>query len=308
MYITIILAILCVALVIWIFLLMAKDRKQKKDMLYLREKLSEIMQKETTERIKFMTTDLEMQKLLVVLNELLDYNHANLMKYNHSQLSMKKMLSNISHDLKTPLTVIQGYLEMLELKYTEEEAVHKAYKQTQTVITLMNQFFDLAKLESGDKEIPIEKVDLSELCRVTILDYYQMLEEMEFQIDIRIPEQASYGLGNANAVKRILNNLISNAIKYGNDGKYLGIVVSEEADKILIQIIDHGKGIEEQHRADVFERMYTLEDSRSRKYQGSGLGLTITKELVEILGGEIHLDSKPYVETIFSFTIPKLNF
>lgn len=110
------------------------------------------------------------------------------------------------------------------------------------------------------------------------------------------------------ALNRILNNLISNAIKYGGDGKYLGLTLKEDSEKVTVSVIDKGKGIQEQYKEDVFERMYTLEDSRSKAYQGSGLGLTITKELVEALGGEIHLDSMPYKQTIFYFTFDKLEY
>lgn len=302
------LMVICLGLGIWLVIEKRKQKKQKEDIAYIKDKLQEIMQNESAERLLLMTTDERMKELLNVLNELLDYNCSNLMKYNKSKHSMKRMLSNISHDLKTPLTVILGYLEMLTLKYKEEEALHKAYDRTQEVILLINKFFDLAKLESGDKEMSMEKVNISELCRMNILDYYHTLEELAVDVSIDIPEKAIFILGNNNAIKRILNNLISNAIKYGGAGKYLGIKVIDEEDYVRIEVIDHGKGIEERHKEEVFERMYTLEDSRSKAYQGSGLGLTITKELVELLGGEIHLDSKPHEETVFSFTLPKLKF
>lgn len=304
----IVLAIICMILVVMLVSEKLKQKQVKQDLQYIETKIREIMTNGATERVKLMTGNKEMQRLLNVLNELLDYNHKNFVRYNKSKLSMKKMLSNISHDLKTPLTVILGYLEILDIKYQEEEAVHKAYERTQDVIALINKFFDLAKLESGDKDILMEKVNISEICRTTILDYYHTLEELAFDVEIDLPEEAIMVLGNTESIKRILNNLISNAIKYGGDGKYLGIKMQTESDRVWIQVIDHGKGIEERHKEDIFERMYTLEDSRSREYQGSGLGLTITKELVELLGGEIHLDSKPYEETIFSFILPKLTF
>ena len=97
-----------------------------------------------------------------------------------------------------------------------------------------------------------------------------------------------------------MNNLISNAITYGDDGKTLGVTLRGDETSVYIDVWDTGKGIDESHIDKVFERMYTLEDSRNRLYQGSGLGLTITKRLVEAMDGKIHLSSKPYKKRFYS--------
>jgi len=279
----------------------------KKELCYITSKLDELIQQDTVERIKQSTLDKEMRAHICSINDLLDFNHKNLVKYNKARISMKKMLSNISHDLKTPLTVVLGYLELLEMKYKEDEMIHKTYQKVQEVLALINKFFDLSKLESGDKEIKLEKVDLSEICRMNILDYYNTLQANFFEVDISVPEEAIFILGNRSALNRILNNLISNALKYGEAGKYLGLYLKEDKHAVVIEVIDKGKGISEQYKEEVFERMYTLEDSRSKTYQGSGLGLTITKELVEALGGEIHLESVPYKRTVFSCKFNKFS-
>lgn len=266
------------------------------------------MEEDTNERIRVVTMNPETKVLLSTINTLLDHNHQNHVKYNKSKTSMKKMLSNISHDLKTPLTVVLGYLEMLSLKYKEEENIEKVYEKVKEVLALINKFFDLAKLESGDKQLHMEKLDLCEICRMALLDYYRTLENNAYEVELQIPDVPLYILGDREALKRILNNLISNAIHYGDLGKYLGLCVREENEHIIVEVIDKGKGIKEQYKEEVFERMYTLEDSRSKAYQGSGLGLTITKELVEKMGGEIHLDSEPFVKTVFSFWLNKLTY
>lgn len=305
---SILLLIICIILVFCLIYEKQKARTSKKEISYIIEKLNAIMETDTQETIKLMTDEEQIRELLMTLNRVLEYNHANQMKYHQSRQSMKKMLSNISHDLKTPLTVVLGYLEMLELQNPENECVCKAHLRTQEVIQLINQFFDLAKLESGDKEIVLSRVNICELCRLFLIEDYQALEAGELNVEIEIPEKPVYVMANEDAMKRILNNLISNAVKYGAEGKYLGFRITETEEHAEIQVIDHGRGIEEQHKEEIFERMYTLEDSRSKKYQGSGLGLTITKELVEAQGGEIHLVSKPFQSTIFSVLLPKLSF
>lgn len=297
-----------IVLIIVITIQWNSNKSLSRDIDYIQVKLEEIIENDSDERIKVFTSNESLKKLAATTNKLLDYNSENARKYNKTKISMKKMLSNISHDLKTPLTVILGYVEILQLKSEEKVMIGKVYSKAMEVLELINKFFDLAKLESGDKEIEISKVSITEICRTTILNFYDKLESDGMEVLIDIPEKEIFVLGNEEAIVRVLNNLISNAIRYGSDGKYLGIAIKEAEDNVTIDVIDKGKGIEEKYKEEVFERIFTLEDSRSKEYQGSGLGLTITKKLVETLGGEITLVSNPYVKTVFSFTLNKLNY
>ena len=297
-----------IVLIIVVFIQWNSNKSLSKDIDYIQVKLEEIIDSNSDERIKVFTSNESLKKLAATTNKLLDYNSENARKYNKTKISMKKMLSNISHDLKTPLTVILGYVEILQLKSEEKVMIGKVYSKAMEVLELINKFFDLAKLESGDKEIEISKVSITEICRTTILNFYDKLQNDGMEVFIEIPKKEIFVLGNEEAIVRILNNLISNAIRYGSDGKYLGIVINEAETNVDINIIDKGKGIQERYKEDVFERIFTLEDSRSKEYQGSGLGLTITKNLVKTLGGKITLESSPYVKTVFSFTLNKLNY
>lgn len=303
-----ILIIIIVILTIVIFIQRSKNLSQSRDIKYIRVKLQEIMENDSEERIKLFTADEDVKNLLITTNKLLDYNSENIIKYNKTKISMKKMLSNISHDLKTPLTVILGYVEMLQLRSEEKVMADKIYDKATEVLDLINKFFDLARLESGDKKIEISKVNICEICRTTILNFYDTLHNEGMEVLIDIPEKDIFVLGNEEAIVRILNNLISNSIRYGSSGKYLGLVVKDDETVVTINVVDKGKGIDEKYKEEVFERIFTLEDSRSKTYQGSGLGLTITKSLVEALGGRIHLNSIPKVKTVFSFTLNKLNY
>lgn len=99
---------------------------------------------------------------------------------------------------------------------------------------------------------------------------------------------------------------MTNAIRYGSDGKYIGLFLREEKDFVYIDVIDKGKGIEKQFAASVFERLYTMEDSRNRSIQGNGLGLTIARNLARQMGGDILLQSEPEVQTVFTVKLRKL--
>lgn len=301
--------VIIIAILTFVIIIQYRGKlNRNKDMEYIVDKLQEIIHSESSEKIKVFTGDREIKRLLVNINNLIDYNEKNLIKYKKTKMSMKKMLSNISHDLKTPLTVLLGYIEILKLKGEEKIMSEKIHLKATEVLEIINEFFDLAKLEAGDKNIAIGKVDISEICRKSILAFYDTLDKNEIKTEIVIPENNIYVLGNEEAINRILDNLISNGIKYGKDGRYLGFIIEDDEDKVIIKVIDKGKGIEDKYKEEVFERSYTLEDSRSKAYRGSGLGLTITKTLIETLGGEIHLESIPNKKTVFSFTLNKLNY
>lgn len=300
--------VLISSLVILVIVIVMQHRykvQTAKEIKYITQKLEEIVNTDSVERVKLFTANDDVKGLMAVVNEVLDYNQKNKMQYKKTQHAMKKMLSNISHDLKTPLTVVLGYAEMLQVTGKEKDMADKIHLKAVEVLELINKFFDLAKLESGDKQFPISKVNIGELCRLALLDFYEHLCNAGIEVEIDIPEGTIYALGNEEAVCRILNNLISNASKYGKDGKFLGITVREEDTFVKVEVIDKGKGIEEKYKEEVFERIFTLEDSRSKAYQGSGLGLTITKHLVETLGGEMHLESVPNERTVFSFRLHK---
>lgn len=289
------------------------QKNRSKNLKYIHEKLESIMDENSSEKLLVFTDDKELIPILIEINNLLNYSQKIIAHYSRTEIEMRKMLSNISHDLKTPLTVVLGYIETISLDDTignEERKIllSKVQNKTKEVMKLINKFFDLAKLESGDNKVPLTKVNLNEICRKNILGFYDILTARDIEVNIDIPDKNIYVLGNNEALDRILNNLISNAIKYGSDGKVIGLSLKVQDDFACVEVWDKGKGIEEIHKDKVFERMYTLDDSRNKLYEGSGLGLTITKRFVEKLGGEISLNSIPNKKTVFTFKIKKIDY
>lgn len=273
------------------------------------EKLKEITDTNSSERVMVFTENEELMELAAQINRLLE-NHLKVKAdYCRSEIASKKMLSNISHDIKTPMTVILGYLEIMRINGTStDEMLGKIEQKAENVMELINQFFTLAKLESGDMDIELSRIDVCEVCRESILDFYGILTNKNFQVDIDIPETSVYVHGNKEAIQRILFNLISNVIRYGADGKYLGISLRTDKNAVFIDVIDKGKGIDKNFAASVFDRLFTMEDSRNRNIQGNGLGLTISKNLALQLGGDIILDSTPNIKTVFSVKLKKMSY
>lgn len=272
------------------------------------KKLEEILETGSDEKVMIFTDNKVLMELGAQINSLLIDRQKIKVDFRKEELSSKKMLSNISHDIKTPLTVILGYLEIMRLNNARDEMLLKVEEKAKQVMELINQFFTLAKIEAGDMDLSLTKVNINELCRENILTFYEILVQKDFTVDISIPETSIYIQGNAEAIQRILFNLISNVIRYGSDGKYIGLFLREDKTQVYIDIVDKGKGIEKEFAANVFERLYTMEDSRNRKIQGNGLGLTIAQNLATQLGGTIILDSQPNIKTTFTVVLKKIKY
>ena len=127
----------------------------------------------------------------------------------------------------------------------------------------MDRFFTLAKLEAGDMELERSRVDVGEVCRETVLDFYQILTRQGDPRGSRDPGGSGWGCCDREALRRILNNLISNAVRYGGDGGYLGVSLREGEDALFLEVADRGKGVAPGAGEQVFQRLVTLEDSRS---------------------------------------------
>lgn len=289
-------------------------RKRSHSILEITSTISDIMKHDTAEKVLVPTDDDHIRQLLIQINRLLDNKQKIFADYARTKDSQRKMISNMSHDLKTPLTVILGYTEKLNQKPTlteqeEERVILRLNEKVNSLIALLNQFFDLVKIESEDYDIPLSKISLSEVSRNSVLEFYDLLVSRNLRVEIDIPELPFYFLGNKDALQRILNNLISNSIRYGSDGGVFGLTVREEGEFVALDVWDHGKGIAEIHQEHVFERLYTLDDARNPNFQGSGLGLSISKRLTEEMNGLISLSSsQAEKKTTFTCKFKKLTY
>lgn len=269
------------------------------------KKLSDIIDQDRDEKVMVFTDNKVLMDLSGQINRMLLDRQKIKVDYRRQEISSKKMLANISHDIKTPLTVILGYLEIMRRSNVEDQELQKVEAKAVQVMELINQFFTLAKLEAGDMDIEVTKININELCRETILGFYELLVHHDFKVEISIPEQDIFVLGEKKSIDRILSNLLSNVVRYGSDGNYLGLFLREQDKTVEIDVVDHGKGIQKESVSHVFDRLYTMEDSRNREMQGNGLGLTIAKNLAKQLGGDLTLDSQPHVQTVFTLTLKK---
>jgi two-component system phosphate regulon sensor histidine kinase PhoR len=224
----------------------------------------------------------------------------------------KEFLSNISHEFKTPLFAIQGYIETLQDGMLEDNPdmavnfLNKASRNLDRLNYLIHDLDEIAKLESGEVSIVKEKFDLVALIKETIDDLEYKAKENKISLNFTPKgNQAIQVKGDRKKIQQVLINLIDNSIKYGNKGGQTNIKVHLLIDQVLIEITDNGQGIEEKNLPRVFERFFRTDKSRSRDIGGSGLGLAIVKHIIEAHQQNVHVRSTEGIGTTFSFTLEK---
>lgn len=239
------------------------------------------------------------------INNLLEKFNGRQIDYNRNQKVILQIFTNISHDLRTPITVLKGYIEMLYLQSQKEDlppvihtTIEKMQRNSQELVHSVNNLFNLAKIQSGDMVYHIQKVNLTQVCHEIILEFYTILEEEKFHVEVNIEDKPLYANIDIEAVGRILKNLIDNAIKYGNAGKFLGISLYKKENHIYIEVEDHGAGISEKDKIHIFTRAYTAD-----RKKGNGLGLAISQELANSMGGSISVFSIPQKKTVFTIRL-----
>ncbi len=224
--------------------------------------------------------------------------------------AQRQIMTNIAHDLRTPLTSLSGYAELLKTdshrdKVTTEKYIDIIFTKSQMLEALIRNFFDWAKLEADDVAPNLQKLNITIILQEVVATYYQDFEKIGVSPVLDFPAYSVFAWADPAGMERILGNLITNSIRYGYDGGIHGIKMREEQEKVWIEVWDCGKGIDPEDLSFIFDRLYMGEASRRMTSHGSGLGLSITKKLVEKQGGEILVRSVPYEKTSFSFYLLK---
>ncbi|MHB8035954.1 two-component sensor histidine kinase [Clostridium botulinum] len=299
--------ILIIIIIILFILLLNYKIKTKR----ITAKLKEILKENSRERIKFYNLSTNKKELVREINIFLDkYQSISIDNKNYKE-HHQKMISNISHDIRTPLTALMGYVDLLSdnsiTKEKKEEYISIIRERGTALKDLMEEFFQMAKLECNDVEITIEKFNISEVVRKNIITFMNEINERNITPKINIGDEEIFALGDKNYTSRIITNLISNSLKYGYEGKVIGIDLKEDNKWVTLSIWDKGKGIDKNELPYIFDRLYTGEKSRNRSFQGSGLGLSIVKNMAQHMNGSITAQSIPYEKTIFTVKILKAN-
>ena len=224
----------------------------------------------------------------------------------------KEFLGNVSHELKTPLFTVQGYIHTLLDGAMEDKKVRKKYlnraaKGVERLIYIIKDLDLITKLEIGDLHLEMEDFDIIELIRSVfeLLEMKASKKGISLVFDMDYPEPIMVH-ADKEKIQQVLTNLVVNSIKYGHqDGTTEVSVENLIKNKVIVRVTDNGEGIAEEHLTRLFERFYRVDKSGSRKEGGSGLGLAIVKHIIEAHNEKIYVESVVDVGSEFSFTLEK---
>jgi len=227
-----------------------------------------------------------------------------------AERSKNELVTNVSHDLRTPLTSIIGYLGLLsEGKYENEEQAKSflaiANRKALRLKSLIEALFEYTKLNCGDIGLKFAEVDIGELIGQLIEENEPLFKEYEVVVKLTAPKWKILVSADGDKLVRVFDNLLSNAVKYGHAGKLVRVAVADEGDWVSVKVVNYGERIPAEDLPYIFERFYRVEKSRSGETGGTGLGLAITKQIVDLHGGVIFAESNEE-ETSFTVKLKKL--
>ncbi|MGN0376750.1 MAG: ATP-binding protein [Suilimivivens sp.] len=222
----------------------------------------------------------------------------------------QRMLADISHDLKTPITVIQGYAKAvsdgLTDKETEKQYLNTIFLKTESLTQMINTFYDYSKLEHPEFRLVKEKQDLAEFVREYLAEKYDEIDLLGFGLEAEIPEEAMEYSFDGIQLRRVFDNIFSNALKHNPKGTVIYVTLQQTERSIRLEIGDNGVGIAGEIRENLFDPFTVGDDSRNNK-QGSGLGLAVARKIVELHGGALFLEKSenPAISTLFVIRLMK---
>ena len=224
----------------------------------------------------------------------------------------KEFMGNVSHELKTPLFTVQGYILTLLDGAHKDKAIRKKYlaranKGVERLIYIVKDLDMITKLETGDLHLRYENFDIIELIQASfdLLEMKAAKKNITLTFDMEYEEKI-FVRADRERIQQVLTNLIVNSIKYGKNGGTTEISIENLIrNKVIVRVTDNGEGIEKENIPRLFERFYRVDKSGSRKEGGSGLGLSIVKHILEAHGEKIYVESVFGVGSEFSFTLEK---
>jgi two-component system sensor histidine kinase VicK len=223
-------------------------------------------------------------------------------------LERREFVANVSHELRTPLTTMRSYLEALsDGAWKDEEIAPNFLSVTQTeterMIRLVNDLLQLSKMDSKDYRLKKEWFNFVDFFN-RIIDRFEIIKDENTVFERKLLNHGAFVEGDADKLTQVLDNIISNAMKYSPQGGKITFKIEEKEDHIVVSVSDQGMGIPKENLQQIFERFYRVDKARTRKLGGTGLGLAIAKEMVEAHGGEIWAKSVEGKGTTVSFTLP----
>ncbi len=303
-------AIIVIGIVIVLFSVCGSTltvRRVKKQISEISDALEDIKNGNGNRRILAETHEL-VAPLAYAINDIILSYEKRLSAYHQTDETNRQLMTSLSHDVRTPLTTLIGYLDAAHKGIVDgkerDDYIETARRKAHDLKEYIDVLFDWFKLGSNEFSMNIAEIDLTELTRNILIDWIPIFEDTQVDFTIDIPEQPFRVQIDPDGYMRILNNLIQNVISHSHADK-IEIALMEQNRNIKIVLSDNGIGIDKEDLKHIFDRLYKCDKGRSEK--GSGLGLSIVHELVEKLNGTIVADSTLGKGTIFTLFFPLID-
>lgn len=237
------------------------------------------------ERVNITLNDKDIEKLAATINNNMQEQKQVKIDIINREERLKQNISDIAHDLRTPLASIRGYITLLDncTEQEKKEYINIIERKSEELNLLINNFYEISLFDNSSLKIQTTSIDIVQVIMEIVISNYALIKNNEIEIDNRLPEKQIKIYGEELTCKRIIQNLISNSIKYSNG--YISIQLDEFDNEVIFTIKNSVLELKESDLEHLFERFYTVDKSRNRS--GSGLGLYIVKLLLKKIGGEV---------------------
>jgi hypothetical protein len=240
--------------------------------------------------------DDEFAEIAEMLNAMTEDIRALMDRERESERTKNELITNIAHDLRTPLTSIIGYLELLSRKQdlseeTREKYLEIAYTKARKLQQLINDLFSLTKLSYGKMAMSVSAIDIVKLLEQLLMEFYPNFEQAGLTYELESSVSALMITADPKLLARLFDNLINNAIKYGAEGKRIRVSIRDGEETVTVRVVNYGRIIPAAELPHIFEKFYRVDQSRSSVSGGTGLGLAIARNIAQIHGGEISVTS-----------------
>ena len=252
--------------------------------------------------------DNEFSEIAANINKMSEEIRVLMESERHNEKSKNEMITNIAHDLRTPLTSILGYLDLINKREltedTKKEYLKIVYEKSKKLQDLIESLFSFTKTNSSKLVLKIDKIDIIKLLCQLMEEFYPNFEDKGITCSVNTNIDSYVIDGDGTLLARLFDNLINNAVKYGADGKRIDIKIIAENNIVKIAVINYGKVIPQDELPLIFDKFYRVDQARNSGTGGTGLGLAIAKNITELHHGVIEVTSD-LGGTVFSVTLPK---
>ncbi len=234
----------------------------------------------------------ELSYIAMNLNEMTEKIEQLMEKEREAEKTKNELITNVAHDLRTPLTSIIGYMEFLAIgnkleEETRQKYIHLVYVKAKRLEKLIEDLFSFTKLNYGKIAMKIGKVDIVMLINQLLEDFYPSFADKNLEYELSTIEDSIIIDADGNLLARLFDNLINNAIKYGAEGKIIRVLIKREEEQVVVKVINYGFIIPKEELNNIFNKFYRVEHSRSENTGGTGLGLAIVQNIVKMHQGKV---------------------